>query len=581
MAKKMEVDRIIKNRVFVAGDSIYTPLGFTTQENMDSLVSYKSGIEEIDQKKLFHAPFMGSYIAADHADINIRENSGLSLLEKRIVVAVNNAVTTSCINDKDDFLKESLFILSTTKGNIDMLTSSESYQSNSVYLSNMAGKIASFFGSEIEPLVISNACISGVNAIITASRLIERGKYKHAIVVGADLLSHFVITGFQAFHSVSPIRCKPYDINRDGLSLGEAVGVIILTSEKEFCREFDPIVVEGGAVTNDANHLSAPSRTGDGLGNAILESMKIAGVIPDEIDFINAHGTATLYNDEMESKAIHWAGLQEKKVQSLKPYWGHTLGASGVIESIACFWQIKNNILLATLGFEIPGVPMEINVSGEHRLQNSRRCVKTASGFGGCNAAVVFSKESETKNTPIALDKLWEKVDEYELKGDSGFSTTIRELNKETGNKELKFFKMDDLSKLGSTGAMLLLRNHPEIENIPKEKRGIFMANFSSSLNSDIRHLTAVESQGDTFASPAIFVYTLPNIVIGEICIRNKFQGENTFFILPKDSRENAGSLLLDLAGETNLEIVIIGWCEQIGEFFDLKLELYKCKKYE
>lgn len=576
MAKKMEVDRIISNRVFVAGDSIYSPLGVTTQENMDALTAYKSGIKIIDQKEFFHIPFLGSYIREDKLDINIPENSGLSLLEKRVVTTVNNAFSTSCIKDRVTFLKESLFIISTTKGNIDLLSSSNDAQPNSVYLSNMASNITSFFRCEIAPLVISNACISGVNAIITASRLIERGEIKQAVVIGADLLSHFVVAGFQAFHSISELICKPYDIGHDGLSLGEAVGVVILTSEKEHCSNLDPIIIEGGAITNDANHLSAPSRTGDGLGNAIIESMRVSGVSPAQIDFINAHGTATVYNDQMEAKAIHWANLQDKKVQSLKPYWGHTLGASGVIESIACFWQMKNNFVLGTLGFKELGVEMEIKVSGYHHLQNIRRCVKTASGFGGCNAAVVYSKLSEAKLKPIIVDKLWNKIDEFELKGSSNFSTIIRELNRELGNKDLKFFKMDNLSKLGSTGAMFLLKNFDELESIPIEKRGVFMANYSSSLDSDIRHSEVVQSQGDTFASPAIFVYTLPNIVLGEICIRNKFQGENTFFIIPQERMDNSANALLGFASQTNLELVMIGWCEQIGELFNLKLELYK-----
>ena len=140
---------------------------------------------------------------------------------------------------------------------------------------------------------------------------------------------------------------------------------------------------------------------------------------------------------------------------------------------------------------------------------------------------------------------------------------------------------MIHLSKLGSTGAMILLRNNPEIENIPVHKRGVFMANFSSSLNSDIRHMMPVIREGDTFASPAIFVYTLPNIVLGEICIRNKFQGENTFFVLPKEDRDKASSVLLNFAKHTNMELVIVGWCEQIGELFDLKIDLYKCNLYD
>lgn len=579
----MEADRIIKKRVYVAGDAIYSPLGFTTQQNLDAVLAYRSGILEINDNTLYYKTFCGSRILSDDFETNFypEECQRYSVLEKRIISCMNEALKSSQIYDYGTFFKDAILVISTTKGNIDALSGIDNDLEDGVYLTSLAEKVARYWDIENLPLVISNACISGVNAIITASRLIERGIFKHALVVGADLLSRFVVTGFQAFHSISRTRCLPYDSNRDGLNLGEAVGTIILTSQKELSKDPDPVVVEGGAVTNDANHLSAPSRTGDGLGEAILESLRVSGVSPDEVDFVNAHGTATLYNDEMESKAMHWANLQECVVQSFKPYWGHTLGASGVIESIACFWQLKNKMLLATLGFKELGVPIQIKVSGEHKNVNTARCVKTASGFGGCNAAVVFALESSSKTPAVIEERGWEFIDSFSLKGENDFSAIIREYNRKLNNKDLKFFKMDDLTKLGSTGALLLLKDHSWIESVPVLNRGLFLANFSSSLNSDIKHQIAIETGGDQTASPAVFVYTLPNIVLGEISIKNKFQGENTFFIMPEEKKDVIVAMLLNFAKQTNLELVIAGWCEQIGEYFDLHIELYRRENYE
>jgi len=583
MAKKMDVKRIKKKRVYVAGDAIYSPLGFSTAQNMASIASYKSGIEKIDDNFLYNKPFYCSKIFNDNFDINFspEENIKYSILEKRIIASIKQAIKDSNISDTESFFNETVLVLSTTKGNTDFLKGTDISVDKRVYLTNLADNVAEYWKINNSPIIVSNACISGVNAIITSSRLIERGFYKHALVIGADLLSRFVITGFQAFHSISAHPCVPYDINRDGLSLGEAVGVIILTTEREISKDKNPIVVEGGAVSNDANHLSAPSRTGDGLGIAIHDSLTIAGVEPNEVDFVNAHGTATLYNDEMESKAIHWANLQESAVQSLKSYWGHTLGSSGVIESIACFWQLKNNLLFGTLGFKELGVPMKIIVSGLHKPQNLKRCVKTASGFGGCNAAVVYSIETYSKSPVYIDDREWTLIDKFVLKGDCGFAAIIREHNKELNNKDLKFFKMDDLAKMGSTGVSFLLKNHPWIENISAEKKGVFLANFSSSLNSDIKHQFAIDNEGDQMASPAVFVYTLPNIVLGEISIKNKFKGENTFFILPIEKRDLAVPILLNFAKQSDLELVIVGWCEHFGENFDLNIELYKRGNYE
>jgi len=240
-----------------------------------------------------------------------------------------------------------------------------------------------------EPLVISDACISGVQAIITSARLIRAGIYDNCVINGTDIISEFVLSGFNSFKSLSTGPCRPFDKTRDGLSLGEGSGTIILSSCPEPAGN-DKILVSDGFSSNDANHISGPSRTGEGLLIAISRVLqKISG----PIDFISAHGTATPYNDEMESVALSRAGLQDVPVNSFKGYWGHTLGAAGVIESIMSIYSIRNDILFNTLGFNEPGVtnPLNIvNVSAKKRINN---CLKMASGFGGCNAAVLFYRK--------------------------------------------------------------------------------------------------------------------------------------------------------------------------------------------
>lgn len=250
----------------------------------------------------------------------------------------------------------------------------------------MAERIRAHFGGYNSVEVISNACISGVSALIVAKRQIESGMRRRVIVAGGDILSHFITSGFLSFRSVSKNRCLPYDARRDGLNLGEACGAVLLSTESTP----DAILLAGGAISNDANHISGPSRTGDGLYFAIRQAMNEAQITPKEVSFVNTHGTATVYNDEMESKALHLAGLQSAPVQSLKPYFGHTLGASGVIESIICMHELKEGTLFATLGYEEPGVPMPLVISGTHQQMKMTCCVKTASGFGGCNAALLL-----------------------------------------------------------------------------------------------------------------------------------------------------------------------------------------------
>jgi 3-oxoacyl-[acyl-carrier-protein] synthase-1 len=285
----------------------------------------------------------------------------------------------------------SLLIISSTKGNIDLLEEGKKNFTDPgrIYLWKMADVIGSFFGFVNRPLVISNACISGVLALSTAARMIEAGRYDHVVVAGGDILSEFVISGFLSFQALSPDPCKPFDIARNGLSLGEGCGTVLLSSE---FKKSTSITVSGSSVTNDANHISGPSRTGEELAMAIGKALKEAGMNPDEVSYVSAHGTATLYNDEMESKALEIAGLQNTPVNSFKGYWGHTLGAAGVIESIATLRSMVNNYLFRSAGFNEPGLPVLLNVIRENVQIPVQNCLKIASGFGGCNAAIVFRK---------------------------------------------------------------------------------------------------------------------------------------------------------------------------------------------
>ena len=228
-------------------------------------------------------------------------------------------------------------------------------------------------------------------ALVYAERLIRSGKYKHVVVSGGDLISEFIVSGFQSFQSLSEQACKPFDKNRNGLSLGEGCGTIILSSDKSIFSD-NPIEVLGGAGSNDANHISGPSRTGEGLFLAIMGALTTSGLSAKDIDSISAHGTATNYNDEMEAKAFSRAGLESAPLNSYKGYIGHTLGAAGVIEAAISLQSLKRNTLFRSAGYETHGVSTNINVIAENKETNIKNCLKTASGFGGSNAALILQK---------------------------------------------------------------------------------------------------------------------------------------------------------------------------------------------
>lgn len=385
-------------KVFIAGDNILTSLGFSTEENIREILNNKIGITSVGQESTGPIPAAVSVINDDLLESRFQGMAAekrysqitaiYTRLEKMLIVSVHDALMNSGIDPGSNDL---LFILSTTKGNIDLLENKYklTFNHKRVFLWEMARVVGHFFGFKNRPLIVSNACISGLMAIITGARILKSGHYRHAVIAGADLVSEFVVSGFQSFQALSPAPCKPFDLNRTGLSLGEGCGTMILSIDPP-SGEGVITEVAGGAVTNDANHISGPSRTGEELALAIRKAMQEADVVPENVGVISAHGTATPYNDEMESKAIEIAGLSSTPLYSLKGYWGHTLGAAGVVESIVALESLRKQLVFKSAGFETLGVPGQINVSNAHFDSRIFTALKTASGFGGCNAAVIY-----------------------------------------------------------------------------------------------------------------------------------------------------------------------------------------------
>lgn len=378
--------------IYIVSDSVVSPLGWTTAANFSALLAGRTGVRRHERPDLSAVPFQAALF--DDAALNERfgalPNAGTpwSRFEKMALLAVSDALAQTTVRLDDP---ETLFILSTTKGNIALLEAGDPARPD-LLLSHTARKIATHFRHPNTPLVVAHACISGVAALLLAQRLLKTGPYRHAVLAGADEVSRFVLSGFQSFQALSDEGCRPFDSRRKGLNLGEGCGAAVLSVAPETALGRAPIRVLAGAISNDANHISGPSRTGAELSQAIDRTLRSAGLSPTDLGFISAHGTATPYNDEMEAKAFDLSDLNAVPLNSLKGYFGHTLGAAGLIEAVLSAQSLRENTVLPTLGFETLGVPRPVTVCAQALPQPMQFCLKTASGFGGCNAAVALGK---------------------------------------------------------------------------------------------------------------------------------------------------------------------------------------------
>ena len=588
----------------VLGRNIFSPLGADLEQNYRAVMAGESALR-------LRGDDSGWRGIPDRPVASLLEDGfvleGFSRFESMVISSVSDALSSSEVDPESP---KCIFILSTTKADVESLE-----QGDSQYLAPAAAarKVARHFGMVNEHLVVSNACISGVAAQILAARLIETGKYDTAIVCGADAISPFVVAGFSSFKALSPQPCRPFDIERMGLNLGEAAATIILgrsctavgdsRSERGMTAdEKDRWYLLSGALTNDAYHLSAPSPSGEGCFRAIVSAL--SGFPAEKLAAIGVHGTATMFNDQMESRAIERAGLSGVPLSALKGYYGHTLGAAGVLETVLLMRCLEDGVIPANRGFEEMGVGGKVNiVPGE--LQTDRKAfLKMISGFGGCNGALLYSREpADSELIAQAETHRAEGVDEpnswtighkvritpvgFELDGISqSFDTpgkpALISLYKQHIGDYPKFYKMDGLCRLAFVASELLLQASRTAETGKAERAeaseltstDVLIFNRNSSIAADREHIATISDPGNYYPSPSVFLYTLPNILTGEIAIRNGFTGETSLFIA-----EDGGvcdEILEASMAFTDASRILAGWIDyRDDDSFGVDLKLY------
>jgi len=550
--------------IYRIADNITSPLGKTTADNFRAILEGRSALRLHEGTFGQPEPFYASLFEEG----DLPEIEGYTRFERAVIHSVGEALS-HCGADITD--PRTLFILSTTKGNIELLQQGDE---ESVLLGRTARKIADYFHHPGNPLVVSNACISGVCAQIAAMRAIRSGRYDTAVVTGCEVQSRFIVSGFQAFHALSPDLCRPYDKDRQGLNLGEAAATLVLSRfAPEETGETGVFVLEAGSNHNDANHISGPSRTGEGSYQVLRDLSE--GVDKDDIAFINAHGTSTLYNDEMESIAIHRASLDALPVNSLKGYYGHTMGAAGILEVILSLQAVSHHVVLGTRGYAACGTTYPLQVSSRHGETSRPSFIKLMSGFGGCNAGVRWREQRGAKrgerNDSNAEDNLAPRSTFHVPRPTfHAPRSTFHALYSRIAPYP-KFHKMDALCKAGFAGSEMLLQQLKDRER----ETAIILFNSTSSLCDDLHYQATIQDKDNFFPSPAVFVYTLANIVTGEIAIRNGWHGETAFYVLEKFDEERINAIAADAFQDPHTRRILTGWTDcRSDDDYDVRLWL-------
>ncbi len=384
----MEGREIVMNRVVVTEARVITALGHGLAALYRGLMAGTDGFSRVDR---FDTAAYASSIAGLVPGIGGPDPAaGYSAIMTLAAQLLENLPALD---------KDTLLITASTKAGIDLIHTCAPpggpKEKTGIPVSDFPGRIATMLGLSRPGFNINAACASSSVALAKAADLISRGREHTVAVLGADLVSEFVFSGFSAIGAMAPEPARPFDRDRRGLTLGEGAALVVL-ADRELCRrENRPILAEliGWGIAGDATHLTAPDRKASGLKSAIGQACTKAGIRPADIRAFNTHGTGTRYNDAMEVTAIRdLFDIDTLRASSIKGSTGHTLGASGAIEAALCVKLLEQKVLPGTRGLGQPDDGVTPIFSPEPAPFDPGPVLTTNSGFGGINAALVFGE---------------------------------------------------------------------------------------------------------------------------------------------------------------------------------------------
>ena len=397
-------------RIVITAMGICSALGDNLEEHLAGLLSGQSGLSVVENVSTLHR---------DHIRVGEIKHTNDFLAQQLGLPVVNHYSRTGLLGIwalKEAIAQAGLtptevaqlsMVMASSVGGMDMTeryfyayTTQEELRRYIPYhnIGEVTGQIADYFGIKGYVTSVSTACSSSANAILTAANLLRTGRAQRIAVGGADALSVFTINGFNSLMILSDTDCTPFDAHRKGLNLGEAGAFLIMEREATALAEGRTIigVLSGCGNANDAYHQTASSEEGEGAFLAMQQALAISGLAPSDIDYVNAHGTATVNNDLSESRAlIRIFGEEVPDFSSTKPFTGHTLAVASAVEAIFSLLAIQEGAVWPNLNWQtpMPEVPLRPQTTLKHKP--IKHVLSNSFGFGGNCSTVIFSKANE------------------------------------------------------------------------------------------------------------------------------------------------------------------------------------------
>ena len=514
-------------QISIVGVGAVSALGFGADALRQGLVAGRSGVARL--ARYSNPSFPVASVLLDTADA---EDRARVLAKWAAREALDEAGWSASVLASD----RTMLVLASTKAGLNvaeriMEGRVDGEHAQQAFLFALGPRLAEALGLGGPVCTVSLACASGLVAVGQARLAIARGEVDRALVVGTDALCNFIYRGFSSLQALDPNGARPFDASRGGLSVGEGAAAVALQ------HGGGVVDVVGYGASNDANHITGPSRDGRGLVRALEDCLTDANTAASDVGFGVLHGTATKYNDAMEGVAYSRVfGPRGLPVLSVKGAVGHTMGAAGLINLVTTVSALRTGEIPPSVGVMTldPEIPLDV-VQRESRPTDAVWAVTSASGFAGVNAAVIVQKSSSPAVAPpsVSSSTLIPEGDWSTGEAKSALLTALVQMPPERaeavqliGARAAR--RLDDLCLFGvAVAEAVLAKSGLTAEMFASSKHGLVLGTGLGCLESDYGFYARELAPDEFDPSPRLFAYTLPNIVLGETAIRHGLQGEN------------------------------------------------------